>query len=75
MSFEIFIAYNFHLIDLQTNINLTLLFNVRKYKVYINRVSIKSHFLRYSFKTATMCAQILRNEKKTIVEMRYNNQC
>lgn len=37
---------------------------VRKYKVYINRVSIKSHFLRYSFKTATMCAQILRNEKK-----------
>lgn len=48
---------------------------VRKYKVYINRVSIKSHFLRYCFKTATMCAQILRNEKKTIVEMRYNNQC
>lgn len=38
---------------------------VRKYKVlvYINRVSIKFHFLRYSFITATMCAQVLRNEK------------
>lgn len=47
---------------------------VRKYKVYINRVSIKSHFLRYSF-LLQPCVHKYCVMKKTIVEMRYNTQC